>query len=58
MTNDLEFETHIRMIHREENLLDHYAAEKKLFKLTIALTKIQQAAKKANKRLQELGDII
>lgn len=54
MTNDIELETHIREIHREENLIDQFAANNRIGSLTQCLAKIEDAARKANWRLQEL----
>ena len=54
-TNDLELASHISAIHREQSKLDSQSADKKIGDLTQTLAKIEDSARKANWRLQELS---
>ena len=55
MTNDLEYAKHISIIHRYQALLDNQSAENQFAALTRTLAIIEDAARQANWRLQELS---
>lgn len=53
--NDLELSEQISAIHREQAKLDSLTANRKVSSLTQTLAKIEDAARKANWRLQEIS---